>query len=344
LQAYYASVTYMDEKVGEVLQHLRDLGLEDSTYVVFTSDHGYHLGEHTMWQKLSLHEESAKVPLIIAGPGIPTGRRDALAEFVDVYPTLADYAGLPIPPDCQGLSLRPAIENPGVQVRTSALSSVSNGDFLRTSEWAYMRYSSGGEELYDMRPGADPLQFTNLAGDSAYSNELESLRAQLDVRLAAAASGGGIGHAYCYGGGSGTPCPCAGWAALGEGCVNSSGAGARISSSGSLSVASDTLRVNGSGLLPSQPALLFVGENAVNSGAGTPFGDGLRCAGGNVTRLGVRTPSAAGTATWGPSLSLLGGWTGGDTRYFQVWYRDPAGGPCVSGFNLSNGLDLTFTN
>ena len=344
LQAYYASVTYMDEKVGEVLQHLRDLGLEDSTYVVFTSDHGYHLGEHSMWQKLSLHEESAKVPLIIAGPGIPTGRRDSLVEFVDVYPTLADYAGLPIPPECQGVSLRPAIENPAVQVRSSALSSVSNGDFLRTADWAYMRYAAGGEELYDMRPGADPLQFQNLAGDAAYAAELDSLRTQLDVRLAAAASGGGVGHAYCYGTGTGTPCPCGGWAVLGEGCVNSSGAGARILPSGSLSVTSDTLRVNGTGLLTGQPALLFVGENAVNSGNGTPFGDGLRCAGGNVTRLGVRTPSAAGTATWGPSLSILGGWGAGDTRYFQVWYRDPAGGACASGFNLSNGLELTFLN
>ncbi len=344
LQAYYASVTYMDEKVGEVLQHLRDLGLEDTTYVVFTSDHGYHLGEHTMWQKLSLHEESAKVPLIIAGPGIPAGRRDALAEFVDVYPTLADYAGLPIPPDCQGLSLRPAIEDPSVNVRSSALTSVSNGDLLRTADWAYMRYSAGGEELYDMRPGGDLLQFTNLAGDAAYAAELDVLRTELDARLAEAASGGVAGAAYCYGTSSGTPCPCAGAAAQGEGCGNSSGVGARVSPSGSLSVSSDTLRVNGTGLLPGQPALLFVGENAVNSGDGTAFGDGLRCAGGNVSRLGVRTPSAAGTAIWGPSLSLLGGWSAGDTRYFQVWYRDPAGGSCASGFNLSNGLELTFVN
>ena len=61
-------------------------------------------------------------------------------------------------------------------------------------------------------------------------------------------------------------------------------------------------------------------------------------------RLGVRTPSATGAATWGPSLGAVGGWSAGDTRYFQVWYRDPAGGPCASGFNLSNGLALSFVN
>ncbi|MCB9916709.1 MAG: hypothetical protein H6828_16425, partial [Planctomycetes bacterium] len=303
---------------------------------------------HTMWQKLSLHEQSAKVPLIVAGPGIPAGRRDALVEFVDVYPTLADYAGLPIPSACQGQSLRPVIESPTGVVRSSALCSVAQagtyGDLLRTPEWAYMRYDGGGQELYDMTPGGDPLQFTNLAGNPAYAAVVSELSALLSSRLAAASSGGLWGSAYCYPGASGTPCPCGGWANVGEGCANSSGAGARVYESGSLSVFNDTLRVHATGLLANQPALLFCGLNAVNAGAGAVFGDGLRCAGGGVVRLGVRTPSAAGLATWGPSLGVLGGWSAGDTRYFQVWYRDPAGGPCASGFNLSNGLALSFVN
>jgi hypothetical protein len=128
------------------------------------------------------------------------------------------------------------------------------------------------------------------------------------------------------------------------GCQNSTGSGATLAASGSSSVAADTLAFAASNLLPNQPALLFVGENAVNGGAGLPFGDGLRCAGGNVVRLGVDTPDTQGDASWGPGLAATGGWSAGDTRRFQAWYRDPgAGSPCGAGFNLSQGLEVTFT-
>jgi len=90
-----------------------------------------------------------------------------------------------------------------------------------------------------------------------------------------------------------------------------------------------------------QPALLFAGEQAPGGGQGLAFGDGLRCAGGGIVRLGVSNASPDGLATFGPDLGALGGWSAGDLRRFQAWYRDP-GGPCGSGFDLTNGLELTL--
>ena len=104
----------------------------------------------------------------------------------------------------------------------------------------------------------------------------------------------------------------------------------------------DAFQLHACGLVPNQPALLFVGEAAIAGGNGFAFGDGLRCAGVSVVRLGVQTPDGTGSATWGAGLQSAGGWGPGDTRYFQVWYRNPTGSPCGSGFNLTNGLEVTF--
>ncbi len=152
-----------------------------------------------------------------------------------------------------------------------------------------------------------------------------------------------IGTPYCFGDGSGTPCPCGNFGAPGEGCANSTGVGARLGASGSPSVTLDETRFVATGLVPGQPALLFQGANALNGGAGLAFGDGLRCAGGEVVRLGVRTPDAQGRAVFGPGLAAAGGWIPGVTRRFQAWYRDPVGSPCGTGFDLSHGLELTPT-
>lgn len=152
----------------------------------------------------------------------------------------------------------------------------------------------------------------------------------------------GAGTPYCLGDGSATACPCGNTGAAGEGCANSSGSGASLNGTGSSSVAADDLGFDAAQLLPGQPALLFAGLNQVNGGGGTIFGDGLRCAGGSVVRLGVQVPDASGNASWGGGLAAAGGWAAGDSRNFQVWYRDPAGSPCGSAFNLTHGLGLTF--
>lgn len=94
---YYASVAYMDAQVGKVLAALKQAGLDDNTIVIFTSDHGYHLGEHDFWAKVSLREESAAVPLIISVPGKPPAVCDSLVELLDLYPTLASLCELDAP-------------------------------------------------------------------------------------------------------------------------------------------------------------------------------------------------------------------------------------------------------
>ncbi|MDP6540307.1 MAG: integrin alpha [Planctomycetota bacterium] len=152
-----------------------------------------------------------------------------------------------------------------------------------------------------------------------------------------------LGTAYCFGDGSATACPCGNNGPPGVGCGNSTGGGAGLVAGGSTSVSADNIEFDASGLLPGQPALLFSGMNAVNNGQGVAFGDGLRCAGGTVKRLGVRVPDSAGDASWGPGLAPLGEWGPGDVRRFQCWYRDPNGSPCGSNFNLSHGYEVTFT-
>ncbi|HIG10027.1 MAG: hypothetical protein ABGY71_09505 [bacterium] len=153
---------------------------------------------------------------------------------------------------------------------------------------------------------------------------------------------GSVGTAYCFGDGSGAICPCSNAGAADAGCANSSGFGGRLETFGSLEVPADNVIFNGSQMTPNQPGLLFAGLNAVALGVGTAFGDGLRCAGGSIVRLGVRTANAAGEATWGPGMGAIAGWQAGDTRHFQLWYRDPGAGPCGSGFNLTNGIEIGF--
>lgn len=148
--------------------------------------------------------------------------------------------------------------------------------------------------------------------------------------------------ALCFGDGSGTGCPCGNVGGADEGCANSTGAGASLAQEGSLSVSADDLKFNAAGLVPSQPALLFAGDNSINAGSGVLFGDGLRCAGGSVLRLGVSTPDAGGNASWGPGVISGAGWAAGDTRYLQAWYRDPVGSPCGGGFNLSHSVEAIF--
>lgn len=152
----------------------------------------------------------------------------------------------------------------------------------------------------------------------------------------------GVGTTFCFGDGSGTDCPCGNNAGPSEGCANSTGSGGQLFPAGSNSVSANDLVFNASQLLPGQPALLFNGLNQINGGNGNIFGDGLRCAGGGLTRMGVRVPNGSGQATWGPGLAASGAYSAGDTRSFQGWYRDPAGSPCGAGFNLTNGVTVTF--
>lgn len=189
IAAYYASVAYMDAQLGKVLKTLEEEGLENNTIVIFTSDHGFHLGEHRFWMKVSLHEESVRVPLIIKVPGKPAGVCESFAELLDLYPTVAELAGLKHSPDLQGKSLASTLDDPSAQVRDMAFSvSVRNGVtafLIRTEKWAYIQYdedAGSGMELYDME--YDPGQYNNLADNPRYAAELEMMQAKLAAKLA----------------------------------------------------------------------------------------------------------------------------------------------------------------
>lgn len=180
---YYASVSFMDEQVGKIIRALDDLGLRDSTAIVFTSDHGYHLGDHQFWQKSNLHEQVLRVPLIVSAPGMSRGESDAVVELVDIFPTVCDLTGQSIPTEVQGTSLLPLLNKTRQQVKHGALS-FHNGYSLRTPMWHYMRYNDGTQELYDMKN--DPGEFTNLVKTSEHAERLKNLDALLQTRLATA--------------------------------------------------------------------------------------------------------------------------------------------------------------
>ena len=180
---YYASVSFMDEQVGKIIRALDDLGLRDSTAIVFTSDHGYHLGDHQFWQKSNLHEQVLRVPLIVSAPGMSRGQSDAVVELVDIFPTVCDLTGQSIPTEVQGTSLLPLLNKTRQQVKPGALS-FHNGYSLRTPMWHYMRYNDGTRELYDMKN--DLGEFTNLVQTPEHAERLKKLDALLQTRLAKA--------------------------------------------------------------------------------------------------------------------------------------------------------------
>ena len=181
LSAYYASVAFMDHQVGRIVNALDRLGLRDDTIVVFTADHGYHLGEHDFWQKMSLHEESVRIPVVISVPRTPAAVTTSLFEQIDLYPTLAELCGLPIPDHCQGRSAASLIDQPEQQLRDEIYCLRGKAHLLRTARWAYLEYPDESAELYDMQ--ADPQQFTNLVADPRHANSLAQMRQRLQQKL-----------------------------------------------------------------------------------------------------------------------------------------------------------------
>jgi len=184
-RAYYAAISFVDAQIGRVLDAVDRLGLRDSTVIVFWSDHGYHLGEHGLWFKQSCFEESARVPLIISVPGLKTAGQASPrpVELIDLYPTLADLAGLSPPPGLQGASLRPLLFNPTAEWRRPAFTQVQRGeipgDSVRTDRWRYTRWDRGakGEELYDHNN--DPRELHNLAAIPQYASTVVELKTLL---------------------------------------------------------------------------------------------------------------------------------------------------------------------
>ncbi len=153
-RAYYAGVSFIDAQLGRVFDALDRLKLTERTLVVFMGDHGYHLGEREWWNKNTLYERSVRTPLIIAAPGSKPGLARGLVEFVDLYPTIADWCDLKPPAGLAGQSLRALFDDPSLPGKAAAFTMVTRGpqrrgDSIRTGRWRYTEWNDGTRELYD---------------------------------------------------------------------------------------------------------------------------------------------------------------------------------------------------
>ena len=159
MRGYAASTSYMDAQVGRVLQHLDTLGISQNTVIVFAGDHGFHLAEHRDWGKATLFEVALRSPLIISVPGQQPNRTDALVELVDLYPTLCDACGLPIPSQLEGLSSMPVIEQPTLPWKTAVFSQLKRGVIdgvsIRTERYRYTEWENRVPRLYDHNTDPD---------------------------------------------------------------------------------------------------------------------------------------------------------------------------------------------
>ncbi len=198
---YYACVSYVDDLVGRLLNELDRQGLADDTVVVLWGDHGFHLGEQGLWTKANNYEWSTHAPLILSAPGRPNpgGRTKALVEFVDIYPTLAELCGLPVPNGLEGLSMVPLLARPGRAWKQAAFSQYPRhrtshrhrkhgqimGYAIRTDRYRYVEWRKWdtqdvvARELYDHR--SDAKEMVNLAADKAYEKTLAQLSKRLGV-------------------------------------------------------------------------------------------------------------------------------------------------------------------
>jgi len=188
VQAYRASVSFVDTQVGIVLDAVERLGLSNNTIVVFTSDHGYHRGEHGLWQKRSLFEESSRVPLVVTVPGGRTGEvAPQTVELVDVMPTLCDLAGVPLPGRVDGRSLAPLLraggDDSGAWTARPAFTEVQHnairGVSMRSGRWRYTVWNGGeaGRQLYDHN--SDPHELKNLADLPDHAATVQALDAEM---------------------------------------------------------------------------------------------------------------------------------------------------------------------
>ena len=197
IHAYRASVSYVDAQIGKVVDKLEELGLSDNTIIVLWGDHGWHLGDHGLWCKHSNFEQATKAPLIIVAPGEAKGKHAVtMAEFVDIFPTVVDYAGFKIPKNLEGESLAPAVKNPEVEIKDYAISQFFRGTdrmgySMRTKRYRITLWMKGDYknidlfrepaidaiELYDYEK--DPQEKVSLSENPAYSLIVEELKMKL---------------------------------------------------------------------------------------------------------------------------------------------------------------------
>ena len=185
-QAYYATISFVDAQVGRIINKLKQTGLDKNTIVVFTSDHGYHMGEHGHWQKQTLFNNATKVPLIINAPGPDYISKvsNSPVELIDVFPTLTDLTSIITPSHVVGKSLMSIIQNKSSSVRKNALTRWRNGYSIMTERFRLTKWDINGDfqyELYDHK--FDEPELNNLALDSSYRLIRDSLIQTINSRI-----------------------------------------------------------------------------------------------------------------------------------------------------------------
>ena len=181
-QEYYAIITHMDAQLGRVLDTLDREGLTKNTIVVFAGDNGLAVGQHGLLGKQNLYDHSIRVPLILAGPGIPAGQHtDTMVYLFDIFPTLCELLNLPIPSTVDGKSFLPVLKDPKRKMRDGMVYAYRHYQrAIRTARWKMIRYNANGvqnQQLFDL--AADPWEMKNLAEEP----ELKETRNQLDILM-----------------------------------------------------------------------------------------------------------------------------------------------------------------
>jgi iduronate 2-sulfatase len=182
IQAYHACISFIDAQIGLIFDALKRTGRWDDTIIILTSDHGYQLGEHFMWGKVTLFEVCDRVPLVIYAPGQtkPASSSTGLVELVDLFPTIADLCTVTAPDNLQGRSLLPMLRNPAAAGKEVAYTVVTRGNKLgkaiRTDRWRYANWPDG-EELYDLT--GDPAEYKNLALSAEHREIIKAMRRHL---------------------------------------------------------------------------------------------------------------------------------------------------------------------
>ena len=190
IQGYLAASSYCDEKVGKIMASLDASGRWDDTLVLFMGDNGFHLGEKLHWRKFTLWEEATRVPLIAAGAGTRAGAVvETPVSLLDLFPTLGEATGAPVPPDATGESLLASLTNPEAERASLPIATWGAGNHsIRSPRWRYTRYVDGSEELYDH--DRDPYEWENLAGNPELAEARRELGARIDDATAPAPGNG----------------------------------------------------------------------------------------------------------------------------------------------------------
>lgn len=179
VQSYLACVSFVDEQVGKVVSALENSEYADNTYIVLFSDHGFHLGEKERYAKRSLWEDGARVPMIIAGPGIPQGKTcNKPVQLLDIYPTLLELTGLEADPMHEGRSMAPLLEDIEAEWPHMARTSFGPGNYAIISEqYRFIQYNDGSEEFYDH--AEDPHEWNNVIEQPEYAELIRRHRLQI---------------------------------------------------------------------------------------------------------------------------------------------------------------------